>query len=218
MGWAPSACLQLISNNNQSDSAKGKTIITTGGGTGIGTETAKYFTKAGASHVGILIRREKPLLTTKAAIKAEFLSTKVTISTEVTKTSEVEAAFTQIAGKGNSKIDILCSNAAVIKPLSNISALKVDQCTKDGRIIGVNSATAHLTIAPRFSTYNPSKMAITRFYQCVQFKNPEFSIFSLASPEDVDELKARQKEIKTTQFLSGGLNGWPFQGTDKSQS
>ena len=46
-------------------SAKGKSIVITGGGTGIGAETAKYFAKAGASLIALLGRREEPLVTTR---------------------------------------------------------------------------------------------------------------------------------------------------------
>ena len=71
----------------------------------------------------------------------------------------------------------------------------------------------------------------TSFY-CVAYLEADFSLVSLpasfnvwlASPEarflkgkflwanwDIDELKARAKEIESTTQLSIGLNGWPFQ-------
>jgi hypothetical protein len=52
-------------------SAKGKTVLITGGGTGIGAETARYFAQAGATRIAILGRREQPLLDTKTSIERD---------------------------------------------------------------------------------------------------------------------------------------------------
>jgi hypothetical protein len=107
-------------------SAKGKTILITGGGTGIGAATAKAFAQAGASCIGILGRREQPLLDTKTEIEAEYPDTKVlAIPTDVAKKDEVDAAFAQIAASG--KVDILVSNAAVLGKKSHI----VDMTAED---------------------------------------------------------------------------------------
>tara|TARA_R110002003_G_scaffold1035_6_gene22101 strand:- start:5101 stop:6009 length:909 start_codon:yes stop_codon:yes gene_type:complete len=275
-------------------SAQGKTIVITGGGTGIGAETARYFAKAGASRIAILGRREQPLLTTKAVLAVDYPNTDIlAIATDVTDNSQVKAAFKVIASNG--KIDVLCSNAAVIGARGNIADLSPDDwlegirtnlqgnfnvttaflsyAAKDAVIIETNSAAAHLDIAPGFSSYNVAKMATARFFQCVQFEHPDLYVFSiqpgavntdmsreagykpkkededfqwkgegsnllsgyddaslpasfmvwLASSEarflkgkylwanwDVDELKARSKEIESGPLLSIGLQGWPF--------
>ncbi|CAO2658161.1 Nn.00g074210.m01.CDS01 [Neocucurbitaria sp. VM-36] len=273
-------------------SAKGKTVVITGGGTGIGAGTAKCFAKAGASRIAILGRREQPLLDTKANINAESPGVEVlAIPTDVTKTSEVDAAFAKIGGK----IDILVSNAAVIGKMGNIVDITTEEflsgivinlqgnvnvtkaflnyAPKEAVIIETNSAAAHMDIAGGFATYNVAKMATARFYTSLAIEHPELFIFSvqpgavdtemsrragykekkegeehewngegadalltyddvslpasffvwLASPEarflkgkylwanwDVDELKARAKEIESSPLLSIGLNGWPF--------
>jgi NAD(P)-dependent dehydrogenase (short-subunit alcohol dehydrogenase family) len=180
-------------------SAKGKTIVITGGGTGIGAEAAKYFAKAGASRVAILGRREQPLLDTKSAIEAEFPNVEIiAIAADITNNSEVQAAFEKVAAK--SKIDVLCSNAAKLGAMGPIASLGADEwldgifvnlrgnfnvakaflahCAKDGVIIETNSSAAHLDIAPGFSEYNVAKMATARFWQCLQFEHPELSVFS----------------------------------------
>jgi NAD(P)-dependent dehydrogenase (short-subunit alcohol dehydrogenase family) len=276
-------------------SAKGKTIVITGGGTGIGAEVAKYFAKAGAYRIAILGRREQPLLETKAAIEEESPGTEIiAIPTDGTKNSQVEAAFEQVTKNG--KVDVLVSNAAVLGVVGTIEELRPEKWlegvvtnlqinsnlvsaflkhrAKDAVIIETGSCAAHFNIAPGFSSYSVAKMASARFYQFLQFENPDLSIFSvqpgavdtdmsrsagykpkeeneefqwkeqgsellserddaslaasffvwLASPEakflkgkfvwanwDVDELKARAKEIEGTHFLSIGLGGWPFE-------
>ena len=53
-------------------SAKGKSVLVTGGGTGIGAETAYVFASAGASRIALFGRREQPLLETKKRIQQDF--------------------------------------------------------------------------------------------------------------------------------------------------
>lgn len=273
-------------------STEGKTIIVTGGGTGIGAETAKSFAKAGAARVAILGRREKPLLDTKAEIEAKFPGCKVfAIPTDVAKQNEVDAAFAKVGGK----VDILVSNAAVVGKVGNVADMTTEEFldgivinlsgnfnvtktflkykSENAYIIEVNSSAAHLNITTGFSCYNVAKAATARFHSSVRFEHPEIFIASiqpgaiesemskeagykpkdedgefqwkgegvevlnerdhvslpgnfivwLASPEarflkgkylwanwDVDELKARAKEIESTPLLSIGLAGWPF--------
>lgn len=181
-------------------SAKGKTVVVTGGGTGIGAETAKYFARAGASRIAILGRREQPLLDTKAAIQAEKPSTEVlAIPTDITDIASVEAAFAQ-AARG-SKIDILISNAAVmgtkapimsqtsssllsgiianIQGNFNAATTFLKHAVPEPTIIEVNSAAAHITIAPGFASYNIAKLATARFYTSLAFEHPELAVYSI---------------------------------------
>jgi hypothetical protein len=107
-------------------SAKGKTVVITGGGTGIGREIAKYFARAGASRIAILGRREQPLLDTKTTIQAEFSNVEViALTTDITKESQVKDAFEKVAAGSN--IHVLCSNAAIHGAMGPIAALSADQ-------------------------------------------------------------------------------------------
>jgi NAD(P)-dependent dehydrogenase (short-subunit alcohol dehydrogenase family) len=101
-------------------------VIVTGGGTGIGAETARCFAEAGASRIALLGRREQPLLDTKAFIEHKFADVEVFVApTDVTKKSDVDAAFTKFAG--NRKIDGLVSNAAMIGPQSPVRDVDGDK-------------------------------------------------------------------------------------------
>lgn len=189
-----------IDPNRPELSAKGKVVIVTGGGTGIGAETAKYFARAGASRIAILGRREQPLLDTKVAIEAEQPTTEVlAVPTDITDITSVEAAFVQIAR--NSKIDILISNAAVMgtkAPIMsqtsadllsgiitnmqgsfNVATTFLKHATAEPVIIEVNSAAAHLSIGPEFAAYNSAKMATARFFTSLALEHPELAVYSI---------------------------------------
>jgi NAD(P)-dependent dehydrogenase (short-subunit alcohol dehydrogenase family) len=101
-------------------------VVVTGGGTGIGAETARYFAEAGASRIALLVRREQPLLDTKASIEHKFADVEVFVaSTDVTKKSEVDAAFAKFVGDG--KIHVLISNAAMIGPQDPVRDVDLDK-------------------------------------------------------------------------------------------
>lgn len=181
-------------------SAKGKVVVITGGGTGIGAETALYFAKAGAARIAILGRREQPLLDTKARIEAEHPHADIlALATDVTQKDLVETAFSKIAENG--KIDVLISNAALLGTIGDISTLTseiflssvvanlqgnfnlatafLSYAAEDAVIIETSSAAAHLTVANGFVSYNVSKAASSRFYSSLAFENPKISIYNV---------------------------------------
>ncbi|KAI1108246.1 hypothetical protein F5Y14DRAFT_436909 [Nemania sp. NC0429] len=88
-------------------SAKGKSVMVTGGGnTGIGGETARYFAAAGASRIALLGRRPGPLAANKAYIKIKYPGVEVwTFSADVAKQGHAEKTFSEFARGG--KIDVL---------------------------------------------------------------------------------------------------------------
>jgi NAD(P)-dependent dehydrogenase (short-subunit alcohol dehydrogenase family) len=212
-------------------SAKGKTIVITGGGTGIGAATATYFAKAGASHIAILGRREKPLLDTKASIEKSYPETKVlAIAADTVDKAATDAAFEKIAAASDtSKIDVLVSNAAVLGSLGtiatidsnawltgvttnltinfNVTSAFLAHCKPDGVIIESNSSASHMDIAPGFSSYTVSKLATARFYQCVQFENPSMRIFCVqpgAVLTDMNKQSGYQEQKDGEGFMWNG--------------
>jgi NAD(P)-dependent dehydrogenase (short-subunit alcohol dehydrogenase family) len=181
-------------------SAKGKTVLITGGGTGIGAETARSFAKAGASRIALLGRRERPLLDTKASIEREFPGVEVFVApTDVTKKGEVDAAFAKFVGDG--KLDVLVSNAAItgpheavrdVEPAQFLDCLQIivggslyvaqaflRHASKDATAIDVNSSAAHINFAPLFSAYSTAKMAVVRLWDSLACGSPDLNIFHI---------------------------------------
>lgn len=197
-------------------------MVVTGGGTGIGAETARYFAEAGASRIALLGRREQPLLDTKASIEQQFPNVEVFVaSTDVTKKSEVDAAFAKFVGDG--KIHVLVSCAAMIGPQDHVGDVDGDKfleaiqqnlkgslfvaqaflryASTDAVAIEVSSSAAHVNFGPGFASYSVAKLATFRLWDSLAFANPEMSVFHV-QPGVVDT--AMNKE-------AGGIKGLGFE-------
>ncbi|KAL4980377.1 hypothetical protein BDW66DRAFT_147322 [Aspergillus desertorum] len=188
-------------------SASGKTVLITGGGTGIGAETARSFAAAGAYRVALLGRRIQPLLDVKTTIEKDF-GTKVhvfVISTDITKKEEVDKAFatfiTSVSEDGNesTKIDVLVSNAATTGPMDGVEDVDTDafldgvsanlkgalyvaqafsrNAADDAVIIDVNSMAAYVNFGPRFAAYSIAKLAVYRLWDALGSVNTGFSVY-----------------------------------------
>ncbi|KAL4819286.1 hypothetical protein BDW67DRAFT_182234 [Aspergillus spinulosporus] len=188
-------------------SARGKTILITGGGTGIGAETARSFAAAGASRIALLGRRIQPLLDTKRTIEKEF-GQRVQVfvaSTDITKKEEVDKAFegfiTSASRDDNesAKIDVLVSNAATIGPMEGVEDVDADAFIEgvnanlkgalyvaqaflryaagNAVIIDVNSMAAYVNFGPRFAAYSIAKLAVYRLWDTLGLVNPGFSVY-----------------------------------------
>lgn len=207
-----STAYDSISPTRPELSAKGKAVVVTGGGTGIGAETARSFAAAGASRIALFGRRQQPLDETKASIEKEFGHVEVFVaSTDITIQAQVDAAFDQF-GK-NGKIDVLISNAGVSGPLGSIGALDVKEfmdgvnanvggnlivaqaflrhAAKGATVVDVNSAAAHVNMGPGFASYCVSKMGVFRLWDSVAFKSPDLRVFHV-QPGVVDTEMNRQ--------------------------
>ncbi|KAL5003764.1 hypothetical protein BDV10DRAFT_198821 [Aspergillus recurvatus] len=188
-------------------SASGKTVLITGGGTGIGAETARSFAAAGASRIALLGRRIQPLLDTKAGIEKDF-GPKVHVfvaSTDITKKNEVDNAFegfiTSASEDGNdsAKIDVLVSNAATTGPMEGVGNVDTDafldgvsanlkgalyvaqafshHAANNAVIIDVNSMAAYVNFGPRFAAYSIAKLAVYRLWDVLGSVNSGFSVY-----------------------------------------
>ena len=103
------------------NSLKNKTVLVTGGATGLGKSMAKYFLELGANIV-IASRKQEVLDKTAEELMKEHGGTVIGISCDVRKYDEVETTLKQIKEKFG-KLDILVNNAAgnFISPTERLS-------------------------------------------------------------------------------------------------
>lgn len=92
---------------------KGKTVIITGGGTGIGYGVATAFAKEGAE-LTITGRREQPLLDAKKTLEDEFGAKVLAISADGTDEDAVQGVIDKTVAEYG-KIDVVINNAQASK-------------------------------------------------------------------------------------------------------
>lgn len=209
-------------------SQKGKTVLITGGGTGIGAATAHAFAQAGAARIALLGRREQPLLDTKVSIQKQYPGVEVfTAPTDVTKANEVNAAFEAFVPlDSGKKIDVVVSNAGVEGPLGSFLAVSdeeylngvmanvsmawhvarafVPRASPNATAIDVNSNAAHVNYFDGFASYSVGKWANVRLWDIVQYNNPGFSVYSI-QPGVVDtDINRRVGGVKALNYEDHG--------------
>ncbi|KAI4089094.1 MAG: hypothetical protein LQ339_008616 [Xanthoria mediterranea] len=189
-----------ISPTHPNLSNKGKTVVITGGVTGIGAETARYFAEAGAT------RREQPLLDTKASIEFKSPGTKVLVSsTDVTKKHDEDAAFSSCIGDG--EIHIPVSNAAMIGPQSSFRDADGDKflyAIQQNLKGSLNIAQAFFHhAAPRMQSV--VKLAVFRLWDALAFENPGLSVFHVQPGVVATDMNREAGGVDAVGFSDDGM-------------
>ncbi len=104
------------------DAFKGKTIVVTGGGTGLGKAMATYFSKLGANLV-ITSRKLEVLEKTAAEMQAETGNPVLALACDVRDIQQVEEIYQKCISQFG-QVDVLVNNAAgnFISPTERLSA------------------------------------------------------------------------------------------------
>ena len=108
------------------DALKGKVIVVTGGGSGLGKAMTKYFLELGA-HVAITSRDLKKLKNTAAELETETGGKCLSIQCDVRHYDQVDNMLQEVL-KAFDKVDVLLNNAAgnFISPTERLSANAFD--------------------------------------------------------------------------------------------
>lgn len=180
-------------------STKGKHVVITGAGTGIGAAIALSFAQSGASSIGLLGRTEATLLRTKHTITTTYPETAVHIVTaDVTNETSVRAALEKYASSAGKKLDILVANAGVfpdpgtlldsdaslwwsgyeinIKGQFNLIRAFVPLAEKKATVINVTTSVIQFPFVPGSSGYHGSKLAANKIFDYLHFENPELRV------------------------------------------
>ncbi|OBT95618.1 hypothetical protein VE01_05898 [Pseudogymnoascus verrucosus] len=179
-------------------STAGKTIVVTGGGSGIGPRITQAFATSGATKIVILGRTVSSLEKTKKEVEAAH--TNVTVYTsvaDITDESAVSKAFEGIE-KALGKVDILVSNAGYLPDTKPIAECNVEEwfrgmtvnvkgnlilskaflkhAAENPIFVHVSTGGCHIPPMPANSAYAVSKMAAARMMEYLAFENPQIRV------------------------------------------
>jgi NAD(P)-dependent dehydrogenase (short-subunit alcohol dehydrogenase family) len=167
----------IIIQENGMGRLEGKTVVITGGNSGIGLATAERFVAEGA-HVFIVGRRQSELDKAVGSIGGDITA----IQGDVSILGDIDRVFATVSAvKGH--VDILFANAGLgeLAPLGQITEAQFDKTfdvnvkgtlftvqkalplMKAGGSIILTGSTTGVTGTPAFSVYSASKAAIRNF-------------------------------------------------------
>ncbi|KAH6608571.1 hypothetical protein Trco_001917 [Trichoderma cornu-damae] len=179
-----------ISSSNPLNSQAGRTVLITGGSVGIGFAVAAAFTKAGASRVIILGRREEALRVAAEKLNALQGAGETAITTytcDIASLPDVESTWRKIA-QANVVVDILILNAAdgrsgliagdiagawslfdtnVLANLRMAHFFFAQAVSSKGRnvLINISTCLVHSSPVPNQGAYAASKVALASLVQ-----------------------------------------------------
>jgi NAD(P)-dependent dehydrogenase (short-subunit alcohol dehydrogenase family) len=170
-------------------SAKGKVVVITGGGTGIGPSIALSFAKAGASAIGLVARRAEKLQETQTTIQKAVPGVKIQYDlSDVTDFSALQNAFQELSSSFG-KIDELVFSAGylnnpatimdsdpenwwktekiTILGIFNTIRAFVPLASSDAELINITSAIAHIPSTTFFgmSAYASSRIVSAKIVE-----------------------------------------------------
>jgi NADP-dependent 3-hydroxy acid dehydrogenase YdfG len=170
-----------IDPQNPVNSAKGKVVVVTGGGTGIGKAIAHAFVKVGASAVAIIGRRPEVLEAAKKELRGAGSTKILVVSADVADEAALNTAFAAIKEQAG-PIDIVIANSGyyadgvttkvdvndwwkgfeinVNGTLLTYRAFVANKSDTKAKpvFISTNSAISHAMVLPRASSYAVSKL------------------------------------------------------------
>lgn len=193
-----------ISPSRPELSVKGKTVVITGGGSGIGVSIARAFAAGGSTQIAIMSRTEKNLLATKKAIEEEFPGTEVlAVPADITNQEQVNGAFSRI-GQTYGKIHVLVCNSGFL-PISRpvldadfdlqewwtafntniLGALLTVQgfakhAMDEAHVLHISSCVGHIPpLEAGVSAYAASKAAATKLFDYIALENPRLHVVNI---------------------------------------
>ncbi|MCJ1403612.1 hypothetical protein MMC11_006835 [Xylographa trunciseda] len=153
-------------------SAAGKTVLITGGGTGIGAGITRAFAKAGAANVIILARRKEMLESVKASIEStENNKSKIHVfSVDISNEDKMKEVFEEVV-KSIGKIDVLVANAAYLNTPGLVKDVSVDDFWR-GFEVNVKGLLITCQAFLRSASENPTFIMITSGAGLIRYFGP----------------------------------------------
>ncbi|KAK5268226.1 hypothetical protein LTR99_003160 [Exophiala xenobiotica] len=222
-----------ISPQNPDNSVKGKIILITGGGTGIGAAAAKVWLEAGAEGVVITGRRKNVLDETAAAFGAAK-SKVLTVAADISHDVDTDKMYKETIARFGRVPDVVLANAGWVSPalppaeekaatwwsVYEVNVLGLHNTVRSyinsqpdpkkptGTVINVNTGLAGVTV-PGNSAYGTAKLAAHKYMEFIHLEYPTMRSFTLLPGVVSTALTAQNTEFlpfaKDKAEQTGGL-------------
>lgn len=200
--------------------ASDKTVVVTGGGTGIGKAIATAFAQAGAATVAIIGRREDRLKEAVEEISSAAAEhdAKVKVFYQVadlTNRAATVKAFSVIVEAQGRPIDICISNAGTtpkpgrvadvdeeefmalvygnVRSTLNTAHAFLPRSSKSATFINISTGIVHMLPRPGISSHAASKAASMKLVEYLAAENPELFVVSVQPGSVPTEATANMK-------------------------
>ena len=197
-----------LSPSKPENSAAGKIIIITGGGTGVGAAAAMVWARAGAEGVVLAGRRLEKLEETAEKVRSTNNGrTKVlSVQTDLIKDKDVENLFKQTINTFGRIPDVVLANAGIVQNLP-IGEHAVDDWWN---IVSINLkgvySVAHHFIKSQTDPKNPKGTFITTnsgLGGIIEPKNSSYSIAKLGAQRLIEYLHVEYPTLRSFTVLPG---------------
>jgi NAD(P)-dependent dehydrogenase (short-subunit alcohol dehydrogenase family) len=182
-------------------STRGKNVVITGGGSGIGKSIALSFATLGSNSISILGQTAQTLIKAQAEIEKAYPQTTFHYYIgDIEDSNVLVTAFKSIPSTVGS-VHILVANAGYltdigpidkIDPVEWFKAFEVNVkrnfnlvnafipiATKGASIISISTVLAHLPHMPGYSSYHTSKLAAAKLFDYVHYENPDLFVLNI---------------------------------------
>lgn len=198
--WHNNSYDEIDPRKNSALSAKGKTVVISGGGRGIGARIAESFADAGADHI-VLIGRSASHLQQRQETLKTYTNTKVHVCpADITDADAVTKVFQDMATKVGT-IDILVANAAFMSTPATVQSSDLKDWWKSFEVnvlggvnliraflshssaspvlINVTACATHMSPIPGVGAYASAKTAFIKLLDYVAAENPNLRIMNM---------------------------------------
>jgi len=191
-------------------SQKGKNVVITGGGTGIGQAIALSFAKASVTNLALLGRRLEPLEDTKSLINTSYPNVSVHIYTaDVADEATLNQAFVSFAQAAGGVIHTLIANAGVLSlgkvlDIDTESFMKSLETNALGTLNTVKSFMPHIPTEPDSTGFRARIIHTSSAAVQLDFPyNMNYTVGKLAGAKIMQHVAAEHPDVFVLNYHPG---------------